>query len=99
MGYHGAPNEDTYRKTIALGAKGSGCISMYNRRKVGGLPVGVYLVQDIDWMDTGSIAWKYVAVCDHGAHYGTDGRRAGVDMAKMSYMYCDECEVLRGEVG
>ena len=96
MGYHGAPNEDTYRRTMALGAKGRGCISMYNRRKVGGLPVGCYLVQDIDWMDTNSITWKYIAVCDHGAYRGADAREAVIQMAKMSYRYCHECESLRG---
>ena len=94
MGYHGAPNDDTYRRTMALGAKGRGCISIYNRRKVGGLPVGCYFVQDIDWMDTTSIAWKYIAVCDHGAHRGADDRKSVIEMAKMSYRYCDECESL-----
>ena len=97
MGYHGAPNDDTYRKTMALGAKGRGCISIYNRRKVGGLPVGIYFVQDIDWMDTVSIAWKYIAVCDHGAYRGADDRKFGIEMAKMSYRFCEDCEGLRGE--
>ena len=95
---HGAPNEDTYRKTMARGAKGRGCITIANRKKVGGIPVGTYFVQDIDWMDTASITWKYIAICDHSAYRGADDRKAVIDLAKMSYMYCDACEILRGEL-
>ena len=91
MGYHGAPNEDTYHRTVALGAKGHGCISIYNRRKVGGLPVGCYFVHDVDWMDTTGIGWKYIAVCDHGSYIGADDRKAVIDLAKMSYKFCSEC--------
>ena len=91
MGYHGPPNEDTYRETIALGAKGRGCITIANRRNVGGIPVGTYFVQDIDWMETSSISWKYIAVCDHGAYRGADDRKGAIEMARMSYKYCDEC--------
>jgi hypothetical protein len=48
-------------------------------------------------MDTTSIGWKYIAVCDHGAYRGADDRKAVIDLAKMSHMFCDDCANLRGE--
>ena len=95
-----APNEDTYCKTIAKGAKGRGCITIHKRKNVNNLLVGTYFVEDIDWMDTSSIHWKYVAICDHGSvSPGAPTRQIVIDQTKMSHKFCRECKLrYRGDI-
>jgi len=95
-----APNEETYNKTIARGAKGRGCITIHKRKNVNNLLVGSYLVEDIDFMDTSSIHWKYVAICDHGSvSPGAQTRAAVIDQTKMSHMFCSDCRFrYRGDI-
>ena len=95
-----APNEETYNKTILRGAKGRGCITIHKRKNVNNLLVGSYLVEDIDFMDTSSIHWKYVAICDHGSvSPGAQTRAAVIDQTKMSHMFCSDCRFrYRGDI-
>ena len=95
-----APNEESYNKTIARGAKGRGCITIHKRKNVNNLLVGSYLVEDIDFMDTSSIHWKYVAICDHGSvSPGAQTRAAVIDQTKMSHMFCSDCRFrYRGDI-
>jgi len=95
MGHHGAPNAETYRITLRYGAKGQGCFSIYNRRAIGGLPVGCYFLPHCDWITLQNFPWKYFTMCDHGNYRGADTRREAIDIAMSSWNFCEECADLR----